>query len=151
MRTTLTMRSARHARENSAGNCAMIDESRKWRSRRSCATRGWYYAPSPMSGVRFPRAIVWYRLPMSVVFSRLGTRSFLDARVRYFLFIARLIARSVPYAILSSHPRIFRTSALRRFSRFRLGAAGSNCLHCTDPPDDISHYIKLRAELRVEG
>jgi len=87
----------------------------------------------PSTEVRFPRAIVRYRLPMSVVFSRLRPAV---SSMRYFLFIARLIARSASLL----------RSLLLSFFLSRREWAGSNCLHCTDPPDDISHYIKLGAE-----
>lgn len=50
--------------------------------------------------VRFPRAIVRYRLPMSVVFSRLRLAVSSGGLVHYFLFIARLIARSASLSFI---------------------------------------------------
>lgn len=57
---------------------------------------------APSTEVRFPRAIVRYRLPMSVVFSRLRPAVSSGRLARYFLFIARLIARSASLPLFFS-------------------------------------------------
>lgn len=93
--------------------------------------RGWTSQKRDIAGPRFPRAIVRYRLPMSVVFSRRGPQ--FPPRARYFLFIGRLIACPSPPSIRS---------------RGEEGSAGSRnpqvqivCI--VRISDDISHYIKL--------
>jgi len=84
---------------------------------------------APSTEVRFPRAIVRYRLPMSVVFSQL--RPAVSSAGWCAIFCSLLVL---------SHARPL------SFFLSRREWAGSNCLHCTDSPDDISHYIKLGAE-----
>jgi len=106
-----------------------------------------------------------YRCPSYLVDCR--ARNFFEwTGARYFLFIACLIARLVSYAAftapldLTHFFSLFLSLSLSlsfflflsfSFSLFQRGQAGWNCLHCTDPFDDISHYIKLHAEARVEG
>lgn len=90
-------------------------------SQESRLTGGGYHGDTTSSGSRFPRAIVRYRLPMSVVFNQRGPQ--FPPRARYFLFIGRLIA---------CHPPIASPVARSRGTREQSEPAGSNCLHCAD-------------------
>lgn len=79
--------------------------------------RGWTSQKRDIVGPRFPRAIVRYRLPMSVVFSRRGPQ--FPPRARYFLFIGRLIACPSPLLSFTGYGG-YPAVGTRRFKLFAL-------------------------------
>ena len=78
---------------------------------------GWTSQKRDIVGPRFPRAIVRYRLPMSVVFSRRGPQ--FPPRARYFLFIGRLIACPSPLPSFTGYGG-YPAVGTRRFKLFAL-------------------------------
>lgn len=80
-------------------------------------TGEWTSQKRDIVGPRFPRAIVRYRLPMSVVFSRRGPQ--FPPRARYFLFIGRLIACPSPLLSFTGYEG-YPVVGTRRFKLFAL-------------------------------